>query len=118
MELISRQAAIDVVAKTYRYESDRITALQELPTCETNEWILGNDINSVKIIAWQPMTQAPKTSGYILLAIKHNNLNDVVMGHYSRHRGFQCATYPQGVNTQFCYWAYMPEHPDGEEWKR
>lgn len=31
MELISRQAAIDVVAKQYNYEADRMTALQELP---------------------------------------------------------------------------------------
>lgn len=30
-ELIKRQDAIDVVAKSYRYESDRMTALQELP---------------------------------------------------------------------------------------
>lgn len=31
-EYISRQDAIDVVAKAYHYESDRLTALQELPT--------------------------------------------------------------------------------------
>lgn len=31
-EYIGRQDAIDVVAKAYRYESDRLTALQELPT--------------------------------------------------------------------------------------
>ena len=37
MELIERQKAIDVVAKLYRYESDRMTALQELPIIETNE---------------------------------------------------------------------------------
>lgn len=92
MELISRQAAIDVVAKTYRYESDRITALQELTVYEKNDWIpveeripeesldsvlgwdeyrqrccfvqylggrwiLGNDIDSAKIIAWRPLPE-------------------------------------------------------------
>lgn len=31
-ELIKRQDAIDVVGQLYRYESDRMTALQELPT--------------------------------------------------------------------------------------
>lgn len=30
-DLIKRQDAIDVVGKLYRYESDRMTALQELP---------------------------------------------------------------------------------------
>ena len=33
-ELIKRQDAIDVVSKAYRHESDRITALQELPIVE------------------------------------------------------------------------------------
>ena len=42
--LIRRQDAIDVVAKFYKYESDRMTALQELPTVEARpvvhgEWI-------------------------------------------------------------------------------
>ena len=42
--LIRRQDAIDVVAKFYKYESDRMTALQELPTVEakpvmTGEWM-------------------------------------------------------------------------------
>lgn len=31
-EYIKRQDAIDVVGQAYRYESDRMTALQELPT--------------------------------------------------------------------------------------
>lgn len=69
-------------------------------------------------VNWHPMVQTPEKSGYILLAIRHNNLNDVVMGHYSKLRGFHCKEYPQGVNTQFCYWAYKPEHPDGEGWKK
>lgn len=30
-EFICRQDAINVVAQAYRYESDRLTALQELP---------------------------------------------------------------------------------------
>ena len=70
------------------------------------------------IVQWHPMMELPETPGYILLAIRHNNLNDVVMGHYNSLRGFRCNTYQQGVNTQFCYWAYMPKHPDGESWKK
>lgn len=31
-EYIKRQDAIDVLGQVYRYESDRMTALQELPT--------------------------------------------------------------------------------------
>lgn len=69
-------------------------------------------------IEFYPMTKPPEKPGYILLAIKHNNLNDVVMGHWSKLKGFQCATYPAQANTVYCYWAYMPEHPDGEKWKR
>ena len=33
-ESIKRQDAIDVVGQVYRYESDRMTALQELPTVD------------------------------------------------------------------------------------
>lgn len=35
--LIDRQKAIDVVAQSYRYESDRITALQKLPAITEEE---------------------------------------------------------------------------------
>ena len=43
-DLIRRQDAIDVVAKEYQYESDRITALQKVPVVEAvpvvhGEWI-------------------------------------------------------------------------------
>lgn len=34
MDLIKRQDAIDAVMKTYNYESDRMTALQEIPTVD------------------------------------------------------------------------------------
>lgn len=70
------------------------------------------------IVNWHLISIPPKKSGYILLAIRHNNLPDVVMGHYSKLRGFSCKEYPQGVNTHFEYWAYKPEHPDGEVWKK
>lgn len=45
-EYISRQDAIDVIMQTYRYESDRMTALQELPTFHMNDgWIpVSNDL--------------------------------------------------------------------------
>ena len=36
-ELIKRQDAIDAVAKAYRYESDRMTALQKIPTVTEEE---------------------------------------------------------------------------------
>ena len=36
-EYISRQDAIDVIMQTYRYESDRMTALQELPIIRMND---------------------------------------------------------------------------------
>ena len=39
--LIRRQDAIDVVAKFYKYESDRMTALQELPTVEARPVVKG-----------------------------------------------------------------------------
>ena len=37
MELIKRQDAIDVVGKSHRYEADRMTALQKLPTVTEQE---------------------------------------------------------------------------------
>lgn len=40
-DLIRRQDAIDVVAKLYKYESDRMTALQELPTVEAKPVVHG-----------------------------------------------------------------------------
>lgn len=41
-ELIKRQDAIDAVAKQYSYESDRLTALQEVPVINPTEIIVGN----------------------------------------------------------------------------
>lgn len=41
-ELIKRQDAINVVAKAYRYESDRLTALQELPIVDVEKMIVCN----------------------------------------------------------------------------
>ena len=38
-DLIRRQDAIDIVAKEYQYESDRITALQKIPAVELPTWI-------------------------------------------------------------------------------
>ena len=35
MELISRQEAINAVGQMYRYETDRMTALQEVPVIDT-----------------------------------------------------------------------------------
>lgn len=34
LDLISREAAIDVVSKSYKYESERMTALQNVPTID------------------------------------------------------------------------------------
>ena len=39
MSYIKRQDAIDVVGQLYRYESDRMTALQELPTIDLEDKI-------------------------------------------------------------------------------
>lgn len=41
-----------------------------------------------QVVEFHPMSETPKRSGYILLAIRHNNLNDVVMGHWSKLKGF------------------------------
>lgn len=40
--LIKKQDAIDVVARTYQNESDRMTALQELPTVDIEKEIVLN----------------------------------------------------------------------------
>lgn len=41
VEYIKRQDAIDAVGKAYRYESDRMTALQEVPVADVRENIHG-----------------------------------------------------------------------------
>ena len=46
-DLIRRQDAIDVVAKLYKYESDRMTALQEIPTVEAKPVINGEWIKEI-----------------------------------------------------------------------
>lgn len=66
-------------------------------------------------LEWRPITEKPKTQGYVLLAIKHNNLNSVIMGHYS-HGCFRDAVYANMGNTQYEYWAEAL-HPDGEDWR-
>lgn len=41
-ELIKRQDAINAVAKLYRYESDRMTALQEVPIVDIERMLVCN----------------------------------------------------------------------------
>lgn len=50
MELISRQAAIDVVAKQYNYESDRMTALQRLPVFDEDSGKTGMSIPVEEVV--------------------------------------------------------------------
>lgn len=65
MELIKRQDAIDVVAKAYRYESDRLTALQELPTVECNGNCNGG---------WIPCSERlPENTDDVLVSFKDSN---------------------------------------------
>lgn len=48
-ELIRRQDAIDVLARQYRYESDRMTALQEIPVINELECIDAVEMCKIKI---------------------------------------------------------------------
>lgn len=69
-EYIKRQDAIDVVGKQYRYESDRMTALQELPviqikceeTNETNKVEAGTQTSKEKWSEYQECIQDKKFS--------------------------------------------------------
>lgn len=51
-DLIRRQDAIDVVAKLYKYESDRMTALQELPTVEAKPVVMGEWKSDLDSCGW------------------------------------------------------------------
>lgn len=50
MELISRQEAINAVVKQYRYESDRMSALQEVPVINTSEQIEAMQGHNVALV--------------------------------------------------------------------
>lgn len=71
-ELIKRQDDMHVVAKAYRCESERMTALQELPVAE-GRYTLDQIVDA--------MVQA---DGVIILAIKHQDrewVKDVLNDH-------------------------------------
>ena len=51
-ELIRRQDAIDVVTRSYNYESERLTALQELPVI-TNTLIQRYPSKNPKELSWR-----------------------------------------------------------------
>ena len=68
-DLIRRQDAIDVVAKEYQYESDRITALQKIPAVEAvpvvhGEWLYDerkdiiycNHCNNYALFVWDEIS--------------------------------------------------------------
>jgi hypothetical protein len=65
---------------------------------------------------WHNLSDPPKRSGYVLLAITHNNITHVVTGHYAKVADrFRQDVYYQ--NVQIDFWMELPEHPKGEEWK-
>lgn len=51
-EYIKRQDAIDVVATNYRYESDRLTALQEIPSIDIEEKRKLTDLELADLFAY------------------------------------------------------------------
>ena len=65
-----------------------------------------------KEIEWHPITERPDHSGSVFLAIKHNGVPDVLMGHYNQKLDkFSEQTYMGLGNTQYQYWAKV-EYPE------
>jgi hypothetical protein len=65
-------------------------------------------------LKWHLMSDPPKESNYVLLAITHHNIPEVVMGHCKLRPGsWPLFTEPfySGVGVQMHYWAEMPKHP-------
>jgi len=65
----------------------------------------------ITTIEWKSITEPPLTAGYVLLAITHNNIPAVIMGHYKKYSGFTNETYDSGGHTQYYYWAAKPVSP-------
>ena len=72
-DLISRQDVIDVVAKEYKYESDRITALQKIPVVELQTWV--------------PCSEKMPDKEYELYWTTHED-GSIVLHGYTKKNGF------------------------------
>lgn len=65
-------------------------------------------------LIWKPISERPKRSGPVLIALKHNGVNDVLMGYYNQNTDrFSEKTYGGLGNTQYQYWA-KAKHPEGD----
>ena len=66
-------------------------------------------------INWRSISDRPKRSGSVLIALKHNGVKMAIMGHYNRRTDtFSEKTYGGIGNTQYQYWANA-HHPEGDE---
>jgi hypothetical protein len=65
-------------------------------------------------IQWKPVTNPPKESGYVLLAITHHDIPNVIMGFCKKHKEgppvFKEDVY-HGSGVAITHWAAMPTHP-------
>ncbi len=66
---------------------------------------------------WRPITEPPDRNGYVLLAITHHNIPQVVQGFYQICQGiprYKEETYG-GRGVQVTHWMPMPKHPYARE---
>lgn len=74
----------------------------------------GGGIKVETTLTWKSISERPKRSGSVLIALKHNGVNVVLMGFYNRHTDrFSESTYNGLGNTQYQYWAEA-KHPEGD----
>lgn len=65
-------------------------------------------------LEWHPITERPKRSGDCLIAMKHNDVNIVLMGHYNkRDDKFSENIYFGMGKTLYQFWAQV-HHPEGD----
>jgi hypothetical protein len=74
--------------------------------------------NLQQTIKWKPITDPPKKSGYVLLAITHHNIPMVLMGFCKLCRG-ELPVYKEeiyhGTGVAITHWADVPNHPYADE---
>lgn len=73
---------------------------------------IGGTDNLEEVIRWYPISEKPESNRYVLLAIQHNQVPDVIMGFFNMASGFRDDIY-QGKGCTYLYWTYKPKSPLG-----
>lgn len=108
-EQLPGQAIIDDYPETHPNEAENQEEIElvEADVIMTENQLQAGDMEET--IVWHNIEEKPEGNQYVLLAIMHNGLPNVIMGHYNSG-SFREDTY-NGKGCTYKYWAYKPKSP-------